>query len=246
MIDSDNFPTDRYLLEGIATELGLSLKWIRTDRASGLTPGLVADAVSDQTALLVASHVAYRSGFLADAAAITGLVHAAGGRVLWDLSHSVGSVPIAPGRLAGRLRRRLRVQVSERRPGGASLRLRSTRSPGRGAAADPGLDGPCQPFAMGPGYQPAQGIRGFLTGTPPILAMVPLRAGIELLAEAGIEKVRAKSLLLTDFTLELIDDWLVPLGVRLASPREPERRGGHLTIRRAGLEQVNSSSGSGA
>lgn len=83
-----------------------------------------------------------------------------------------------------------------------------------------GWMGHADPFAVGPGYQAHQGIQAFLTGTPPILAMVPLRGGIAMLAEAGIRNVQAKSLGLTDFAQQLIDEWLIPLGVRLASPRE--------------------------
>jgi kynureninase len=102
-----------------------------------------------------------------------------------------------------------------------------------------GWMGHAEPFVMGPGYTRSAGMRGFLTGTPPILGMVPLRVGIALLAEAGIDRVRAKSVALTAFALELVDAWLVPLGVELASPRDPDARGSHLTIRRAGFDAVN-------
>jgi kynureninase len=239
VVDTDNFPTDRYLVEGIASELGLELRWVETDPIAGVTPELVAEAVSERTALFVGSHIAYRSGYLADVAGINRLVHAAGGRTLWDLSHSVGSAPIlldewqvdfavgcgykylngGPGAPAfGYVRRGLQEQASQ---------------------PIQGWMGHAQPFLMGPGYQRSAGMRGFLTGTPPILGMVPLRVGIGLLAEAGIDAVRAKSLALTDFALELIDAWLVPLGVELGSPRDHLHRGGHLTIRRDGFDQVN-------
>jgi kynureninase len=91
---------------------------------------------------------------------------------------------------------------------------------------------------MGPGYQPAPGIRRIVSGTPPILAAVPLLASLDLLEEAGIGAVRAKSLALTDFALQLVDDWLAPHGVELISPRDPECRGGHITIRRPGFRAV--------
>src|SRR5690606_22021941 len=90
--DTDNFPTDRYVIEGIAAERGKTVRWITPGPDAGVTPEQVAEAVADDTAVLVLSHVAYRSGFLADAAAITKLVHDAGALVLWDLCHSVGSV----------------------------------------------------------------------------------------------------------------------------------------------------------
>jgi kynureninase len=93
-------------------------------------------------------------------------------------------------------------------------------------------------FEMGHGYEPAPGIRALLSGTPPILAMVPLHANLDMLAEAGIEAVRAKSLLLTDYVLELADAWLVPHGVEVISPRDVTRRGGHVTLRRAGFREL--------
>jgi kynureninase len=93
-------------------------------------------------------------------------------------------------------------------------------------------------FEMGPGYEPADGARGLLSGTPPILAMVPLQAGLDMLESAGIEAVRAKSVLLTTYALELADAWLTPLGVEVASPRAAERRGGHVTLRKPGFDQL--------
>ena len=94
VVDTDNFPTDRYVLEGIADERGCVLRWIETDPTAGVTPEQVADVVGPDTALVLLSHVAYRSGWIADAAAITDVAHGAGALVLWDLSHSVGSVEL--------------------------------------------------------------------------------------------------------------------------------------------------------
>jgi kynureninase len=94
------------------------------------------------------------------------------------------------------------------------------------------------PFTMGPGYVPAAGIRQIVGGTPPVLAAVPLLASPDLLAEAGVTAVRAKSVALTAFALELADAWLAPRGVEVISPRDPESRGGHVTIRRSGFRQV--------
>jgi kynureninase len=239
VVDTDNFPTDRYLLEGIAEELGLQLRWVITDTAGGVTPELVADVAGPQTALFVGSHVAYRSGYLADVAAINAIVHRAGGRVLWDLSHSVGSVPVKLDDWEVDFAVGCGYKYLNGGPGAPAFGY--VRHALQEQARQPiqGWMGHAEPFAMGPGYQRSPGIRGFLTGTPPILGMVPLRAGIALLAEAGIERVRTKSLALTDFALELVDDWLIPLGVELASPRDHDHRGGHLTLRRSGFDQVN-------
>ncbi|MGH3362598.1 MAG: aminotransferase class V-fold PLP-dependent enzyme, partial [Nocardioides sp.] len=94
VLDSDNFPTDRYVAEGIAEELGLTLRWIDVDLAAGVTAAQVEAVVGERTALVLLSHVAYRSGWLADASAITRVVHDAGALVLWDLCHSAGVVPV--------------------------------------------------------------------------------------------------------------------------------------------------------
>lgn len=239
VVDTDNFPTDRYLLEGIAAELGLSLRWIETDPSSGVTPDAVADAVSDRTALYVGSHVAYRSGYVADVAAIDQVVHAAGGRVLWDLSHSVGSVPIQLDAWGVDFAVGCGYKYLNGGPGAPAFGYVRQRLQDIASQPIQGWMGHADPFAMGPGYRRSAGIRGFITGTPPILAMVPLRVGIGLVAEAGIDQIRSKSLALTDFALQLVDAWLVPLGVELVSPRDHLHRGGHLTIRRPGFDEIN-------
>lgn len=238
IVDTDNFPTDRYLLEGIAAETGHTLRWIETDPAQGLTPELVRDALSERTALLLGSHVAYRSGHIADVSMITAEVHAAGGLVLWDCSHSVGSVPIELDAWQVDFAVGCGYKYLNGGPGAPAFGYVAEQCQHAGQPIQ-GWMGHARPFEMGPGYESHAGIRGFLTGTPPILSMVPLRAGIAAVAEAGIDAIRAKSLRLTAFAHELAEEWLVPHGVRIASPAEPERRGGHLTLGRDDFADVN-------
>ncbi|MCX6415034.1 MAG: kynureninase [Actinobacteria bacterium] len=238
IIDTHNFPTDRYVVESIAEERSLSIVWIDTDPEGGITADDVAAAVGPSTALALFSHVAYRSGHLADMAAITRVVHDAGALILWDLSHSVGSVPVhldecdvdfavgctykylngGPGAPAfGYVRMNLQEQVSQ-----------------------PiwGWLGRVDAFEMEPGYEPAAGIRRIISGTPPIIAMIPVRAGVELVAEAGIEAIRAKSIALTEFAIEVVDSWPAELQVTIGSPRDSASRGGHVTIRRADFREL--------
>ena len=238
VIDTHNFPTDRYVVESIAEERSLSIRWIDTDPEGGITADDVAAAVGPSTALALFSHVAYRSGHLADMAAITRVVHDAGALILWDLSHSVGSVPVhldecdvdfavgctykylngGPGAPAfGYVRMNLQEQVSQ-----------------------PiwGWLGRVDAFEMEPGYEPAAGIRRIISGTPPIIAMIPVRAGVELVAEAGIEAIRAKSIALTEFAIEVVDSWPAELQVTIGSPRDSASRGGHVTIRRADFREL--------
>ncbi|MEV0705407.1 kynureninase [Saccharopolyspora sp. NPDC050389] len=238
VLDTDNFPTDRYVMEGIAAERDLVLKWIETDPAAGITDEQVAEAVGPDTALVVFSHVAYRSGYLADAEAITRTAHRAGALVLWDLCHSVGSVPVHLDAWDADFAVGCTYKYLNGGPGSPAFGYVNRRHHGHAQQPIWGWMGHDQPFAMGPGYQPADGIRGLLSGTPPILGMLPLLSGLDMLEEAGIEAVRAKSSLLTEYALELAEAWLFDRGVQLASPREPERRGGHITVRRADFREV--------
>ncbi len=233
---TDDFPTDRYVLEGIAAERGATLRWIEPDPVAGITPEQVAAVVGPRTALVLSSHVAYRSGWIADAPAITALVHEAGALVLWDLSHSVGSVELELDAWGVDLAVGCTYKYLNGGPGSPAFgyvrRGLAVRQPVQGWM------GRRDPFTMGPGYEPAEGVRSVVSGTPPVLAAVPLLAGLELLEEAGIAAVRAKSRALTSYALEVVDGWPGELGVEVASPRDPDRRGGHLTIRRPGFRAV--------
>ncbi|MBO0812798.1 MAG: aminotransferase class V-fold PLP-dependent enzyme [Microlunatus sp.] len=238
VIDINNFPTDRYLIEGIADELGLRLRWVETDPALGVTPELVGAAVGERTALFIASHTAYRSGYIAEAAEITRIVHAAGAPVLWDLCHSVGALPIALDEWDVDFAAGCGYKFLNGGPGAPAFGYVAARLQDQARQPLQGWLGHARPFEMGPGYQPHPGIRGYRTGTPPILGMVPLRHAIAMIDEVGIPGIRAKSLALTDFTIELIDDQLAPRGVRLGSPRDHDHRGGHVTITAPGFDAV--------
>ncbi|RZU49239.1 kynureninase [Krasilnikovia cinnamomea] len=238
VLDTDNFPTDRYVLEGIAAERGLELVWIETDPATGIHPGQVAAAVGGDTALVLFSHVAYRSGWLADAAEINRIAHAAGALTMWDLSHSVGSVPVELDAWHADLAVGCTYKYLNGGPGAPAFAYLRRDLQDRLRQPIWGWMGHRASFHMGPGFEPAPGARALLSGTPPILAMVPLHANLDLLADAGIAAVRAKSVQLTGYVLELADRWLAPLGVEVVSPREAHRRGGHVTLCRPGFEQL--------
>ncbi len=228
VIDRDNFPTDRYLVEGIAADRGLTVQWIETDPAAGVTPELVAAAVGPQTALTLFSAVAYRSAWFADVEAITAIVHEAGGLTLWDLSHSVGSVPTPLDAWGVDLATGCGYKYLNGGPGAPAFlyvrrELQSTlRQPIQGWL------GSATPFEMGQGYEPAAGIRGWLSGTPPVVAMQPMRDMIALIDSVGLDAVRAKSVALTEHAIALVDE-LLPEAT-LSSPRDAARRGGHITI----------------
>ncbi len=238
LIDTENFPTDRYVLEGIAAERGLDLQWISTDPATGIEPSQVADAIDDDTALVSFSHVAYRSGWLADVAEITRIAHEAGALTMWDLSHSVGSVPIKLDEWGVDVAVGCTYKYLNGGPGAPGFAYLRTDLQDSLWQPIQGWIGHRASFEMGPGYEPAQGVRALLSGTPPVLAMVPLHANLDMLATAGIEAVRAKSVLLTTYAMELADEWLTPHGVTIATPRTPSRRGGHVTLQKPGFEAL--------
>jgi kynureninase len=230
VVDTDNFPTDRYVLEGIAAERGLRLRWVESDRRSGVEVADLAPVLSERTALVVLSHVAYRSGHLAPAADLTRLVHDAGALVLWDLSHSVASVPLELDAWGVDLAVGCTYKYLNGGPGSPAFGYVATRHQEDFRQPVQGWLGRADPFEMAAGYEPAAGIRRVLSGTPPVLGMLALQDMLDLLEEVGMPAVRAKSVQLNAFTSAVAEEWLVPAGVRLATPADPERRGAHLTL----------------
>lgn len=238
VIDRDNFPTDRYVADGVARECGLALRWIEVDPALGVTADLLAEAVGPDTALVVLSHVAYRSAYLADLPELTRIAHDAGALVLWDLCHSAGSVPTALDDAGVDLAVGCTYKYLNGGPGSpafcyvAARHLESLTQPIQGWL------GSVDPFLMGPSYAPAPGIRRFLSGTPPIVGMLAMQDMLALVEEAGMEAVRAKSVALTAYAIELADELLADRGVVVASPRDPAQRGGHVTLNHPLMREV--------
>jgi kynureninase len=237
VIDRDNFPTDRYVLEGIAADRGLELDWLEVPYDGGADVELVRSVTGDQTALVVLSHVAYRSGHLADMRAITEAVHDAGALVLWDLCHSVGVVPVELDAWGVDLAVGCSYKYLNGGPG-APAWIYVRREHQHLGQPIQGWLGSEDPFGMGQGYRPAAGIRRFASGTPPIIGMTAIADMIALIGEAGIGAIREKSKMLTHFALEATDALLAPHGVVLASPRNPAERGSHLTIDHPAFRQV--------
>ncbi|GLY91140.1 kynureninase [Actinoallomurus iriomotensis] len=226
--DDDNFPTDRYVLEGLAAQRGLELRVLHTDIDEGLDLGALREAVGPDTALVSLSHVAYRSGALLDLAAVTEIVHEAGALVLWDLCHSAGSVPVRLDASGADLAVGCTYKYLNGGPGSPAFlyvrkELQDLRQPIWG------WFGQRDQFAMGPAYDPAPGIGRFLVGTPPITAIAAVEEGVRLLAEAGIGRLRAKGQALTGYLIDLAAVWLPDLA--LATPADPKRRGSHVALR---------------
>jgi kynureninase len=235
---ADDFPTDRYVVAGVAAERGMTVREIPADLDEGLDPAVLAAALDERVAVVVLSHVAYRSGALADLPAITRLVHDSGALVLWDLSHSVGSVPAGLTAAGADLAVGCTYKYLNSGPGApAFLYVRQDlqtqlRSPIQG------WFGQRDQFEMGPVYDPAPGIERFGAGTPPVLGMAALEVGAGIVAEAGVERLAAKGRAMTELLVALADAWLAPHGVVLASPRSADRRGSHVTLAHAHAWQL--------
>ncbi len=228
--DVDNFPTDRYVLEGIAQQRGLEIVWARFDRARGPVAEELAPLLNERTALVSFSHVSYRSAFVADMAAITRAAHDAGALMLWDLSHSVGSVPVALDDDGADLAVGCTYKYLNGGPGApAFMYVRRELQPELGQPIW-GWLGRRDPFEMAPGYESAEGVRGLLSGTPPVLGLAAVQQGAEIVARAGIDRIRAKGIALTELAISLIDSRLAEFGVSVASPRDSACRGAHVAV----------------
>jgi kynureninase len=238
VIDRDNFPTDRYLAMGVAAECGLTIRWLDVDTTSGATVEQVAEAVGEQTALVALSHVSYRSAWIADVPAITRVAHEAGALVLWDLCHSVGSVPAELDAWEVDLAAGCTYKYLNGGPGSPAFCYVAERHLDTFTQPIQGWMGNTDPFLMGPDYVPVQGIRRFLSGTPAVIGMLAIQDMVALIDEAGIDAVRKKSEQLTSYAVELADEHLSPYGVTVASPRDPARRGGHVTVHHPEMQEV--------
>jgi kynureninase len=232
--DRANFPTDRYVLEGLVDRRGLEIAWLDPDPVDGATPSDVEAALAGpegDVALVTLSHVNYRSAAIADIAAITALAHDAGALAIWDLSHSAGSIEVGLETSGVDLAVGCTYKYLNGGPGApAWLYVRRSLQAGLGNPIQ-GWFGQREQFAMGQGYDPEPGIRRWLTGTPGIPAIAAVESGVALVEEAGIRRIRAKGIALTEYAIALHDAWLAPLGFELGSPRDAARRGAHVSVR---------------
>ena len=218
VVDRDEFPTDRYVLEGYAQRDRLPL------RSNAGEPQL------ERGDLAVLSHVNYRTGALRDLAALQARADAAGATMIWDLSHSAGAVPVDLHAAGAELAVGCTYKYLNAGPGAPGyLYVREDLQDGLRSPIQ-GWFGQAEQFAMERGYTPHAGIRRFLAGTPPILGLAAVEEGARLTAEAGIDRLRAKAGALTERMIALHDAWLVPLGFGLATPRAAAARGSHVAI----------------
>jgi kynureninase len=230
--DDANFPTDLYVIQGVIELLGGQHRLVVVKSEDELTvpESTLARVIDHDTALVTLSHTAYRSAFVHDLAAVTALAHRAGALTLWDLSHSVGVMPVGLGAAGADLAVGCTYKYVNGGPGAPAFLY--VRRELQESLANPvwGWFGQRNQFDMAPEYSPAPGILRFLAGTPPVLSLLAVEVGVDLLLEAGIDRVREKSVAQTDYLVRLWERELRPLGFALNSPRDSARRGSHISL----------------
>ncbi|MFK0181100.1 kynureninase [Streptomyces xanthochromogenes] len=230
LMDAEDFPTNRYVLQGLAEQRGLRLRRLPSDLDGGLDLGVLRSALDRDVALVVLSLVSYRSGALLDMAKVNELARAAGARVLWDLSHAAGAVPVDLAAAGAELAVGCTYKYLNGGPGSPAFLY--VRSDLHAVLRQPvwGWYGQREQFQMGPDYDPVPGIERFLVSTPPLLSLAAIDPALALVEEAGVDRIRAKGLLLGRLADDLAAAWLTPLGFRSASPGTPEQRGSHVSL----------------
>ncbi|GCE24159.1 kynureninase [Dictyobacter kobayashii] len=222
LTDDLNFPSDLYILQGAIEVLDKQHQLQVVSSVDGIY-GPVAELqarLNEQTALLTLSHTVFKSGYMYDMAALTAAAHAAGALVLWDLSHSVGAVPVDLNGANVDLAIGCTYKYLNGGPGAPAFLYVRRDLQKRLFNPLSGWMGQRDLFGFDLNYQPASGLRHFLTGTPPVVSLSLIEPGVDLLCEAGIELLRAKSVRQTSYLIDLWQAELEPLGFTLKSPRE--------------------------
>jgi kynureninase len=230
--DDLNFPSDLYILQGALRLAGPNyhLEIVRSEDGLTVDAGRLAQAIDDQTALVTLTHTAFKSGWVYDMPAVTALAQRAGALMLWDLSHSVGAMPLALSAAGADLAVGCTYKYLNGGPGAPAFLY--VRRDIQEDLLSPiwGWFGQRDQFDFNLTYAPGPGIQRFLAGTPTILGLAPVEASLDLLLEAGIERVRAKSVRQTEYLIGLWEALLEPLGVTLNSPRDAKVRGSHVSL----------------
>jgi len=218
------FPTDQYIVDSVAGRTGLTVR--RVPRGES-----VADYLDDTVAVAVLGQVDFRSAALLDIPTTTAAVHDSGALVVWDLSHSAGVVPIGLDADDADFAVGCTYKYLNGGPGAPAYLYVNERILSEAVQPLQGWLGHADPFLMTNEYEPAPGVRRFLTGTQPIVAMRVLDAALDVYLDVDIAAVRAKGTRLTDLFIQLVDERCAGLGLDLISPRPAESRGSQVSLR---------------
>jgi len=230
--DDLNFPSDLYVLQGALKLAGpaYQLRLVRSEDGLTIADESLQPAIDDDTALVTLTHTAFKSGYVYDMGAITAMAHRAGALMLWDLCHSVGALPLELNKHGVDLAVGCTYKYLNGGPGSPAFLY--VRRDLQEQLLNPiwGWFGQKGQFDMQLDYSPAPGLNRFLAGTPTLLSLAAVEPGVELILEAGIERLRAKSVRQTEYLITLWEELLQPLGVTLNSPRDARRRGSHVSL----------------
>jgi len=231
--DEFNFPSDLYVIQGIIKQLQKDHNLVIVKSNDGITIDSenINMAINSETALLTLSHACFKSAFLYDMERITKLAHDSDALMLWDLSHSVGVVDIDLNKSDVDMAIGCTYKYLNGGPGAPAFIYVRKDLQDKLNPSISGWFGDSSPFEFNLEYNASEGIKKFLTGTPPIVSLSAVDSSIDLILDAGIDSIRIKSIKLTEYLVFLINNILLPLEFKIGSPLDENFRGSHISIR---------------
>ena len=222
--EKGNFPTDLYVLDGVSRFMGGGRRLVTYDRAE------VIDAIDEDTAVVVLTHVHYVTAEMFDMAAVTKRAHDVGALIVWDLSHSVGAVEVQLNAANADFAVGCGYKYLNGGPGAPAFVFVANRHLADVRQPLSGWFGHAQPFAFVDDYTPAANIRRMMTGTPPVLSASALEAAVDLFAGVDMKALRAQSVRMSELFITLCEQRCAGFGLQLASPRDAVLRGSHVSL----------------
>jgi len=243
IIDAANFPTDRYIMQGLADQLGLKLITIDNEDPTIsdhelITPEILKKYMSDDVALVSLEVVQYRSGARQDIKAINELVKSFGALMLWDAAHAIGSVAMDFDKNGVELAVGCTYKYGNSGPGAPAWLYVSKQMQNELRVPIQGWFAQRDQFAMGPTFERDESIRGFQIASPSLMGLRCIKSSFEMIEEAGIAEIEKKAAQGTAMMIELYEQWLAPLGFTLNTPRNHNQRGGHISLVHPEAEKI--------
>ena len=233
--DAANFPTDRYILDGIAKQLGLNLVIIDNESADSaeherITPEILAPYLNEDVALVTLEVIQYRSGARNDIKSLTDLVRKHGALMLWDASHAVGAIEMDFDKNGVDIAVGCTYKYGNSGPGAPAWLYVNKKVQAELQVPIQGWFSQGDQFAMGANFEKAQGIRGFQIASPSLIGLRCIKSAFTMIEDAGIGAISEKAAIGTEMMIQLYDAWLVELGFTLLTSRNPQERGGHISL----------------